>query len=290
MTEVGIEPSFIGKNENLKFVVPKELFRMKFKSDNKVDRDITNRFSKYMQETFKGFQKGRETKYGNENNNKTETTPQFWHDFEKRTKELGVDLIGYTPINPDFVFYNLKIYGKNALILGMELDWNEIKSAPSINCGMEAFRVYYELGDLTIQLTEYLKSLGYKSEAHHPFGGKLLFPPHAVAAGLGFMGRNGLVITPEYGPRQRWGIISTDAEIPAPPQKDLKALEDYCNECGACIRSCLGGAAYETPIHYNDSPAITHIDRSKCIDSLINNNYCSVCLKVCPLGVPKTKK
>ena len=158
MTEVGIEPSFIGKNENLKFVVPKELFRMKFKSDNKVDRDITNRFSKYMQETFKDFQKGRETKYGNENNNKTETTPKFWHDFEKRTKELGLDLIGYAPINPDFVFYNLKIYGKNAIILGMEMDWNAIKSAPSINCGMEAFRVYYELGDLTIQLTENLKS------------------------------------------------------------------------------------------------------------------------------------
>ncbi|MHA2088844.1 MAG: hypothetical protein ACW972_11235, partial [Promethearchaeota archaeon] len=73
MTEVGIEPSFIGKNENLKFIVPKELFRMRLLSDSKEDSEITNRFSKYIQETFKSFQKGRETKYGNENNTKTET-------------------------------------------------------------------------------------------------------------------------------------------------------------------------------------------------------------------------
>ena len=85
MTEVGIEPSYIGKNENLKFVVPSELFRMKLQSVNKVDSDITNKFSKYIQETFKGFQKGRETKYGNEINTNTETSPQFWHDFERRT-------------------------------------------------------------------------------------------------------------------------------------------------------------------------------------------------------------
>ena len=287
MPEVGIEPTYVGKNENLKFVVPTELFRMRITSDEKVDRETANRFSKYTQDTFKGFQKGRETKFGNENNTKTKVTPEFWGEFEEKAREIGVDLIGYIPINEEFVFHNLKIYGSNAIILGMEMDWDQIKDAPSINCGVEAFRVYYELGEMTIQLTEYLKSLGYKSEAHHPFGGKMLFPPHAVAAGLGFMGRNGLVITPEYGPRQRWAIITTDAEIPIPVVKDLKQLEEFCENCGACVRECKGGAAYETPIYHDNSPAITHIDRQKCIDSLVNNNYCSYCLKVCALGHPK---
>jgi ferredoxin len=287
MTEVGIEPTYVGKNENLKFIVPRELFRVRLQSDKQVDRETANGFSKYIQDTFKGFQKGRETKYGNEDNVKTETTPEFWNEFEEKAMKLGVDLIGYTPVIEEFVFYNLKIYGTNCIILGMEMQWNSIKDAPSINCGVEAFRVYYELGEITIQLTEFLKEQGYKSEAHHPFGGKLLFPPHAVAAGLGFMGRNGLVITPEYGPRQRWAIISTDADIPFPIKKDLDPLEDFCKNCGACVRECRGGAAYDTPIIHEDSPAITHIDRQKCIDSLVNNNYCSYCLKVCPLGNPK---
>lgn len=287
MSELGIEPTYIGKNESLKFIVPTELFRMRLQSDDKIDSEISKKYSKYIQDTFIGFQEARKTKYGNENNTKTETTPEFWQEFEKKAKDLGVDLIGYTPLIEDFIFYNLKVYGRNLIILGMEMRWDEIKTAPSINCSLEAFRVYYELGEITIQLTEYLKEMGYKCEAHHPFGGKFLFPPHAVAAGLGIMGRNGLVITPEFGPRQRWVVISTDAEIPNREKNDLKALEDYCKECGACVRGCKGGAAYETPIYHENSPVITHIDRSKCIDSLINNNYCSYCLKVCPQGNPK---
>lgn len=287
MSELGIEPTYIGKNESLKFIVPTELFRMRLQSVDKIDPEISKKYSKYIQETFNGFQEARKTKFGNEDNTKTETTPEFWQDFEKKAKDLGVDFIGYTPLIEDFIFYNLKVYGRNLIILGMEMRWKEIKTAPSINCSIEAFRVYYELGEITIQLTEHLKELGYKCEAHHPFGGKFLFPPHAVAAGLGIMGRNGLVITPKFGPRQRWAIISTDAEIANLEKNDLKALEDYCKECGTCIRSCKGGAAYETPIYHDDSPVITHIDRSKCIDSLVNNNYCSYCLKVCPQGIPK---
>ncbi|MFX0028576.1 MAG: hypothetical protein ACFE8B_05170 [Candidatus Hermodarchaeota archaeon] len=289
MSEVGIEPTYVGKDENLKFIVPQELFRMRLQSANKIDDEISKKYSKYIQETTNGFQEARKTKYGNEKNTQTEITPEFWEEFEKKSKELGIDLVGYTPIIEDFIFYNLKVFGKNAIVLGMEMVWDEIKTAPSINCSIEAFRVYSELGNITIQLTEYLKEKGYKSEAHHPFGGKFLFPPHAVAAGLGIMGRNGLVITPEFGPRQRWAIISTDAELPTRTKIDLQALIDYCKDCGACVKGCKGGAAFEDPIYHENSPVITHIDRSKCIESLINNNYCSYCLKVCPQGNPKTK-
>ncbi len=283
MSSENIIPTFVGKNQNLKFIVPQELFKLTL-PEEKIDRETAKRFSKFLRGTFKGFQKARKTKYGNENNTKTETTSEFWQSFEKKAIDLGVDLIGYTPVNEDFVFYNLEIYGKNAIILGMEMKWEAIKTAPSVYCEIECFRVYYELGEITIELAEYLKSQGYKTEAHHPFGGKLLFPPHVVAAGLGIEGKNGLAITPEYGPRQRWSIITTDADILDVPKRDLSALEKYCDGCGACVRGCKGGAAYENPIHHTNSAAITHIDRGKCIQSILENNYCSVCLKICPQG------
>jgi hypothetical protein len=60
-------------------------------------------FSKYIRGTFKGFQQARKTKYGNENNKKIETTPDFWEKFEKIAKELNVDLIGYTPVNENYM-------------------------------------------------------------------------------------------------------------------------------------------------------------------------------------------
>ncbi len=284
MPEIEIEPTYVGKNENLKFIVPKELFSMSAGPAEKVDRELAKKFSKYLRGTFKGFQNARKTKYGNENNTKTATTPAFWEDFEKRAKSMAVDFVGYTPVDEKFVFHNLKVYGKNAIVLGMEMKWDKIKTAPSAFCEIEVFRVYSVLGDVTLELTEYLKTQGYKSEGHHPFGGKMLFGPHAVSAGLGIMGQNGLIVTPEFGPRQRWSIITTDAEIPESSKRDLVSLEEYCESCGACVRGCKGNAAFEEPVVHPDSPNITHIDRSKCIQSILENTYCSYCLKICPQG------
>jgi ferredoxin len=280
MSDAGIEPTYIGKNKNLVFVVPKELFNMSLGPAEVLDRDSAKLFSKYIRGTFKGFQQARKTKYGNENNTKTEVSPKFWEEFEKKAKELNVDLIGYTLVNENFIFKDLKVYGKNAIILGMEIKWDKIKEAPSTACEIEVFRLYKVLGDVTIELTEYMKEQGYKSEAHHPFGGKLLYGPHAVAANLGIMGRNGLILTPEFGPRQRWSIITTDAEIPKTKAKDFTELKDFCDKCGACVRECKGGSVFETPIK-KENGVITHIDRSKCIQSILDNNYCSYCLRIC---------
>ncbi len=288
MASEELKPTYVGNNDGLVFVVPIELFRMKMSPRKRLDPETAKVFGKYIKETFKGFQAAQKTKDGNENNVKTETTPEFWQNFENKAKELGIDLIGYTPIDPNYVFKNLKIYGKNGIVLGMEMKWDKIKTAPSVHGAIEAFRVYKELGNRTIELTNYLKEQGYKSEAHHPFGGKLLFTAHAVAANLGIKGRNGLVITPEFGPRQRWSVISTDAEIPKSVKRDFSELKDFCDKCGACIKNCRGGAVLEKPIEkVKDSGVFTHIDRPKCIASLLNNNYCSVCLKICPQGHPK---
>ncbi|MHA1726356.1 MAG: hypothetical protein ACTSXH_16215 [Promethearchaeota archaeon] len=291
MNEIEIEPTYVGKNEGLVFKVPKGLFSMSAGPIEKLDKEIAKEFSKYIRGTFKGFQEARKTKYGNEINTRTETTPEFWREFEEKARKMNVDLIGYSPILENYIFKDLKVYGKNAIVLGMEMKWDKIKTAPSAICEIECFRVYKMLGDVTIELTEYLKEKGYKSEAHHPFGGKLLFPPHAVAARLGIKGRNGLVITPEFGPRQRWSMISTDADIPNIEKRDFSELEEFCKTCGACVKNCKGGAVYEEPIEkIPGSGVITHIERVKCIQSLLKNNYCSVCLKICPHSKPKMNK
>ncbi len=285
MSEVGIEPTYIGKNEDLVFIIPKELFSMSLGPAEVMDRETAKLFSKYLRGTFKGFQLSRKTKYGNENNNKTEVSSDFWDSFSKQAKELDVDMIGYTPVDKNFIFKDLKVYGKNAVILGMEMEWDKIKTAPGATCEIEVFRVYNVLGDVTFQLTAYLKEQGYKCEAHHPFGGKLLYGPHVVAANLGILGRNGLIITPEFGPRQRWSIITTDAEIPTTPRRDFTELEEYCKSCGSCVKNCKGGAVYEKPVQ-KGSGITTHIERSKCIQSILDNNYCSYCLRICPKGHP----
>ncbi|MFX0039926.1 MAG: hypothetical protein ACFFAB_11370 [Candidatus Heimdallarchaeota archaeon] len=288
MSDVGIKPTYIGKNENLVFIVPKELFNMSLGPAEVLDRESAKLFSKYIRGTFKGFQQARKTKYGNENNTKTEVSSDFWEKFEKKAKELDVDIIGYTPVNENYIFKDLEVYGKNAIVLGMEMKWDKIKEAPGAICEIEVFRVYKVLGDVTIELAEYMKEQGYKSEAHHPFGGKLLYGPHVVAANLGIMGKNGLILTPEFGPRQRWSIITTDAQIPETIPRDFSELKDFCENCDACVIECKGGSVFKTPIEKGNG-VITHIDRSKCIQSILDNNYCSYCLKICmPSRHPKS--
>jgi ferredoxin len=256
-----------------------------------IDPELKKEFFRYAKGTFKGLQLAIKTISGNENNNKTETSPEFWKDFEKKAREIGVDLIGYTPVNENYIFKNNKVYGKNAIVLAQELNWEKVKTIPSVEFGIEFFRVYQELGEKIIELTNYLKEKGYKSEAHHPFGGKMLYAYHAVAAKLGIVGRSGLILTPEFGPRQRLGIITTDADIPDTPERDLSEMEDICQNCGACIKNCKGGALLESPIEkVEGSGIITRIDRSKCIDSLVNNTFCTFCMKICSQGNPKSNK
>ena len=62
----------------------------------------------------------------------------------------------------------------------------------------------------------------------------------AMLAGLGWIGHNTMVITPEYGPRVRWVGILTDLELQpdAPFTEDLCSKQELCKERSRCIRAC----------------------------------------------------
>ncbi len=59
-----------------------------------------------------------------------------------------------------------------------------------------------------------------------------------VAAGLGELGLSKVLLTPEFGPRQRVFAVFTDAELKPTPLFDGA----ICDECGACARACEAGA------------------------------------------------
>lgn len=56
----------------------------------------------------------------------------------------------------------------------------------------------------------------------------------AQAAGLGETGLNGLFLTPEFGPRQRFAMLLTDAELDA----DKPFVPHLCDDCGKCAELC----------------------------------------------------
>jgi epoxyqueuosine reductase QueG len=68
----------------------------------------------------------------------------------------------------------------------------------------------------------------------------------AVAAGLGEFGRQGLLLTPQFGVRQRLASVITNAPLQADP---LYRERPLCIRCEACLKTCPVGAFHKTDQH-----------------------------------------
>ncbi|WP_207717315.1 epoxyqueuosine reductase [Anaerosporobacter faecicola] len=60
----------------------------------------------------------------------------------------------------------------------------------------------------------------------------------AQAAGLGVIGRNTLLLTPEYGNMVWLSVILTEAKLEADPL----CKEPICNDCNLCVEACPASA------------------------------------------------
>ncbi|MFX1514870.1 MAG: 4Fe-4S double cluster binding domain-containing protein [Promethearchaeota archaeon] len=110
----------------------------------------------------------------------------------------------------------------------------------------------------------------------------------ARSAGLGWIGRNLLLITPKFGPRVRLGTVLTD--IPLNPSKPLDGLN--CGNCTKCIEACPIHALKTTTFDLYPLNREEVFDAKKCHVHLkkmskkefIGVSICGVCIQACPIG------
>ena len=100
----------------------------------------------------------------------------------------------------------------------------------------------------------------------------------AVAAGLGEFGWMSIVLTPQFGPRNRFGAILTTAEIEPDPLYNGPKL---CNpeKCGICTKICPSGAL--TP--FGEGKRTVHMEDKE-------YSYCSVDMRKCFLVEERLRK
>jgi len=107
--------------------------------------------------------------------------------------------------------------------------------------------------------------------------GAISYKHVAQAAGLGVLGWNSLLITPEYGSRIRLACIITDALLESSASA---GIDIPCVKCGgACIKICPAGAIKIPP----ESEQYA-IDKYACSTYYTASGSCAECLKVCPAG------
>lgn len=134
-------------------------------------------------------------------------------DFFKKLAEYAESIdvkIGYAKLTQELIFNNHAVLFDNAIVLSMEMDKKKIDKAPSLATGKIVIRTYNELGIRANKIAEFVRKEGFSAEACHPLGGPIGFVPLALLAGMGWVGRHGLLITPDYGPRHRLAAVLTN--------------------------------------------------------------------------------
>jgi epoxyqueuosine reductase len=155
------------------------------------------------------------------------------------------------------------------------------------------FLSYEVMKNKAWKIITFLQSEGY--EAIYSVG--IPLKPIAVQCGLGWQGKNTLLITPTHGPRVNLIAILTDAEL-AP---DMPFQEDLCRDCEKCLKACPTKALspYKcTPtrcmvysLECPDAPEVPEDVRrleAKLTPRPTPQSYleCSICMNVCPYGKP----
>lgn len=139
------------------------------------------------------------------------------------------------------------------------------------------------LDRMAFRVSNFIHSAGYKAlpvpasqiidwgkqEAH------LSHKKIGYMAGLGFIGRNNLLVNPQFGARIRLVTVLTDM-----PLETAEPLEADCADCMACIEACPVGAIKKERADF---------DHIKCYEKLkefrdkriVDQFICGICVKAC---------
>lgn len=220
-------------------------------------------------------------------------------------KLFGADLVGICRLNRSWLYSRVYDWERGesvdvdklipmdceyAVALAVEMDYDAMRAAPSIAAAATGLG-YSRMAFVAGMVAEFIRCLGYKAI---PLGNDVaLSIPIAIDAGLGELGRNGLLITPDYGPRVRLCKVLTD--LPLKPDVPIDfGVQAFCEVCKKCAERCpsraiSGGARSEwvDPLSSGRGVLKWPIDPVRCYRFWCANGLdCAICISVCPFNKP----
>jgi ferredoxin len=174
-----------------------------------------------------------------------------------------------------------------AIAFTVEMDHPMVGPAPEASVVMESARQYVEAARVALQLGYLIRSLGYPARAHIDGNYRVIAPLVARDAGLGEIGRMGLLMTPEVGPRVRLGVVTTDLPLIADRRSDDLSVIDFCNTCKKCAENCPSRSIPHGDREEIDGALRWRIDSDTCFRywNVIGTD-CGRCIAVCPYSHP----
>ncbi len=215
---------------------------------------------------------------------------EFRKKIEELVQESGATLFGVANVKDmkkEFHFSDEILKDLDyAISIGLRLSdsiLEEIQGAPTKIYFHHYRQANAALDQIALRVSNFLQSNGHKvlpvpasqiidwdkQKGHlsHKEVGRL--------AGLGFIGRNNLLVNPELGARFRFVTVLTDASLTVD-----KPVKEDCGRCKACIDVCPVSAIKEKKEDF---------DHIKCYEKLkdfrnkgiIGQFICGICVKAC---------
>jgi epoxyqueuosine reductase len=226
--------------------------------------------------------------------------------LEEFARELGADFFGVADILPvhDFIMVQggeaVSTYPRaisiGIILLDTIIDQlpNRFEKSVAVNYKHHAYDIInLRLDIISSRISSLLQNEGYKtlpipaSERYDDKNICAIFSHKLAAnlAGLGWIGKNCLLITPEAGPRVRWASILTEAPINPTGQP----LENGCGTCTDCVDNCPV-SAFTGKNFRSDQDREARYDARKCekyfkvMEDAGKIPVCGLCIYNCPKG------
>jgi epoxyqueuosine reductase len=218
----------------------------------------------------------------------------------------GASLAGITDVDEKWVYsydregnpISIPAHFKYAVVMAVEMDAAGIGTSPALPAAAATGIAYSKMAFLTACVGEFIRNLGY--DAIQMGNDTALSIPLAVHAGLGELGRHGLLITPQFGSRVRICKVFTDLPLVCDHPIEF-GVQEFCKTCKKCAQECeIEAISFEDeptfePVCKSNNPGVLKwpIHAEKCYEFWVENGGdCSTCVAVCPYtvrsGVKKT--
>lgn len=217
--------------------------------------------------------------------------------LKKWTLKLGADDVGFTLLKPHHIYSHIgrgENYGKEvrlnhkyALAFTVEMSHESLSYAPKGPIIMESAQQYLNAGTIAVQVAQFIRNLGFDARAHIDANYRLICPVVAQDAGLGTIGRMGLLITPKLGARVRIGVITTNLELNLNHKPIHSSVIQFCEICKKCAVNCPSQAISPDSGEKAGSRYPWKINHEKCYTYWCKvGTDCGRCITVCPYSHP----
>ncbi len=212
---------------------------------------------------------------------------------KRAAKLFGASLVGVGKLDRSWLYADAHVPRRfrNVVVIAVEMDARGIGMSPAVPAAVATGIGYSRMAFILSGVGEFIRNLGF--EALQCGNDTALSIPLAIDAGLGELGRNGLLITPQYGPRVRLCKIFTD--IPLEADRPIEfGVKDFCKACKLCAENCETDAissddepTFEVTCRSNNPGSLKwYVNSEKCYLYWCQNGIdCSTCVRVCPYNV-----